>query len=556
MRITGIVCWPSRLLGAGFILATMVAPVAEARPIPGDVPPGDPGSGQSTVATLTQVDAAITTAASGGVTDGFHALWVGDSYLGTPVTDITLAPHAVSNDISVTFLNEGPGTWDANTVLGVWDGSSDAAPTDGTPFCHDPPNDWATCVPGIPAWIGAGQNIGPGEQGTFVFQIQAAANGKTDTTFQLRPAEKVGQGYQWIDAQPEDGLNGNRTYETFTVHVDPGVQPAAPTVAGLRDPNGTILFVHGFNFKPAGSSLGWDCQKGSFDVLEFYLHHQHTADLQNGIAKSWTGKLVTLKYYDGDTTCDANLHDSPYAGHCSSYEAGNEGSNEESLYHLSCLLAWKIWLDYSQYGTNVEIVAHSMGGLIVRNALYQVQQHKSAAMPPGPLLVSDVVTIATPHGGVPNASATIVNPIEANIENALNVFTCVTCQQFRQMQVGGKFMNEMADFAQNPQGGQGTDWTLIGQGRHELTQKPACDFVDLQANSAVYMDGGHKVIYETPCYDHGGYLGDQSDVNSATAYVCDNACKRPFADGDNWQLKENYPHALARVFEALFLPDY
>jgi hypothetical protein len=125
------------------------------------------------------------------------------------------------------------------------------------------------------------------------------------------------------------------------------------------------------------------------------------------------------------------------------------------------------------------------------------------------------------------------------------------------MQVGSQFMNEMANSAQNPQGGgDGTDWTLIGQGRKDLTQPPACDFVDVQPNSAVYMDGGHKVIYQTPCYNHGGYLGDQTELLDATAWVCDNACKRPFADGDNWQFKDNYPRSLQRVFEALFLPDY
>jgi hypothetical protein len=70
------------------------------------------------------------------------------------------------------------------------------------------------------------------------------------------------------------------------------------------------------------------------------------------------------------------------------------------------------------------------------------------------------------------------------------------------------------------------------------------------------MDGAHKVIYETPCYDHGAYLGDQSDTPNASALVCEAVCKRPFAPTDDWEYNNAYPHSLARVFEALFRPDY
>jgi hypothetical protein len=60
-----------------------------------------------------------------------------------------------------------------------------------------------------------------------------------------------------------------------------------------------------------------------------------------------SGPVVTLQHYTGDTNCDDNLHKPLYTKPCESYEAGNEGTNQESLNHLSCLLAWMIWLDYS-----------------------------------------------------------------------------------------------------------------------------------------------------------------------------------------------------------------
>src|SRR5262249_45161696 len=163
--------WPLRQIVVGVTVAALLAPVAEARPIPGDRPmPSDP---------VIPPPSAVPQS-SGGTTGDFHALWVGDSYQGAPLSDMTLAADAVSDPISVTFANEGPGTWDANTVLALWDGTSDGPPANGGLLCHDVPNDWASCGPGVAAWIGYG-TVETGEQGTFEFQIQPAANTPTAT---------------------------------------------------------------------------------------------------------------------------------------------------------------------------------------------------------------------------------------------------------------------------------------------------------------------------------------------------------------------------------------
>jgi hypothetical protein len=63
------------------------------------------------------------------------------------------------------------------------------------------------------------------------------------------------------------------------------------------------------------------------------------------------------------------------------------------------------------------------------------------------------------------------------------------------MNVSSTFMNQIADSAQSPLGCQGTDWTLIGQGGPDTNDVTECDFVDLQPNSPVYVDGARKVIY-------------------------------------------------------------
>jgi hypothetical protein len=234
MHFSAINRLPTRQLATALAIAVLLTPVAEARPIPGDRPmTGDP----------VIAPPSAQPGGGGGNTSDFHALWVSDSYQGAPLTDITLAADKVSDPISVTFTNEGPGSWDANTVLAMWDGTSDGPPSSGGLLCHDVPKDWASCGPGVAAWIGYG-TVGPGEQGTFEFQIQPAANTPQGSTFYLRPAEKVGNGYQWINAQDADGLPGNRTFESFMVHLTGSTPPA--TAAALppeSSPGRAPLFV-------------------------------------------------------------------------------------------------------------------------------------------------------------------------------------------------------------------------------------------------------------------------------------------------------------------------
>jgi hypothetical protein len=140
---------------------------------------------------------------------------VSDSYNGAPLTSITLPSGGVSNNIYVTFNNQGPGTWDSNTVLAYWSGgTNDGQPSDGTAWCHAPGGvDWSTCNPGIPAWIGSG-TIAPGYNRTFEFQIQANVPPGTYTLY-FRPAQRQPDGtYAWMNT-----ANGNRTYDYFTVYV-------------------------------------------------------------------------------------------------------------------------------------------------------------------------------------------------------------------------------------------------------------------------------------------------------------------------------------------------
>jgi hypothetical protein len=161
---------------------------------------------------------------SGGPAPGasnYHGHWVGDSYDGKPLTSITLFSGDRSDQIFVQFHNDGPATWDSNTVLLAWDPSTqnpyDYVVADN--FCDptgpDGKQDWQQCsAPGIPAWVGYGQ-VGPGGTATFYFYIQAPVL-RTTTTYRLyfRPAQRINGQYYWIN-QP----NGQATYEYFDVTV-------------------------------------------------------------------------------------------------------------------------------------------------------------------------------------------------------------------------------------------------------------------------------------------------------------------------------------------------
>jgi hypothetical protein len=152
-----------------------------------------------------------------------HASWVSDSYDGAPLASIALRSGGVSDNIYVTFSNQGPGNWDTSTVLAYWvGGTDDGQPGNGLEWCHAPVTegggDWWTCNPGVSAWIGSGRIIQPGQNGTFSFQIQAPQTGSTiSTTLYFRPAQRLSNGtYAWINTTA-----GHRTYDYFTVLVNP-----------------------------------------------------------------------------------------------------------------------------------------------------------------------------------------------------------------------------------------------------------------------------------------------------------------------------------------------
>jgi hypothetical protein len=246
-----------------------------------------------------------------------------------------------------------------------------------------------------------------------------------------------------------------------------------------RDRSGVVLFVHGFDpwGDPGSDCAGWNPMR---------------SQLANW---GWRReRLVTLAYYVEDRNCDhwVNHHGShdvhDFDG--GALEANNHvdnasgepkgHGNDTDIAHLAYHFAWYVWDHYSKAGASegqqpVHVVAHSMGGLVVRYALAQVQRRHPDF--PYPLRIRNVVTLGTPHRGTTVAWANLIGSREAG-----------------QMQPNSSFIGWLSANARNPQPDQsGADWTNVATWWDNLVQP---------YDSAFGMRAEHKVVYYAPQYSH------------------------------------------------------
>jgi hypothetical protein len=263
-----------------------------------------------------------------------------------------------------------------------------------------------------------------------------------------------------------------------------------------------VLLVHGY---AKGSCPGSDVLHGTWAGVYFALQQA-----------GWAAPVLPLSYYrcDTDGVDFTGYGPTPPAGATPTITAApaRGGYDQDaSIDQLAHDLAWFVYDTYSRHGTPVDLVGSSMGGLIMRDALYRVDAG-DREFPPY-LLVPRAVTFSTPHGGYGQLGA--------------NLGFCgaqtVECDQFA---IGSPFMTMLADHAQDPQGRGGTAWTVVGS-------SAGCDFVP--ARSSLAMPAARRIDYLSPCYGHIGYLWDLKPTLNARAVVsapgrapaADNAAPRP-----------------------------
>lgn len=321
----------------------------------------------------------------------------------------------------------------------------------------------------------------------------------------------------------------------------------------------SIVFVHGIQGIDFGSvfrngaSDGVDCGPYWKSAKDYF---EHGGNIQSPVGNLWGGDLRTVQYYSGDRNCDVNLHSNQYQEHCAHYANGSEGTNNESLFHISCLLAWYLYYNFGQKGSSEILVGHSMGGLIIREAIYQVQNrislHTGSTFPPTIGHVTEAITADTPHNGF--------NLLQVLGQHVI-AWVCGNCQQIIDMGNDSLFMTELKSKGQDPQAG-GTDWTLMGS---------QCDNIVL-GGDAVSMDGANHIIgYRveaglgdglsrdmSTCYAHtDSLLVDTENKMNAVLYYCDtNNVQVRKCTIDNWHLTTAGPHGLQAILQVIMSNGY
>lgn len=206
----------------------------------------------------------------------------------------------------------------------------------------------------------------------------------------------------------------------------------APSAQARTDNNLKVVsFVHGFEL---GSSN--NCES-TWGTLFAELRGRY------GFANSFN----PIQYYAKDTTCSSRGtmptgHPAVINGYIGNY------SSDSRIGDISKSYAWYLYNTFSRYDRTVDIVGHSMGGLIVRFALTAVER-RLPGWPPY-LLVEDVVTLGTPHNGTrswPSKASFCPDRIYG---------------QCGEMESGSGLITYLNYDGKNPQAWGGTNWTLIG----------------------------------------------------------------------------------------------
>lgn len=218
---------------------------------------------------------------------------------------------------------------------------------------------------------------------------------------------------------------------------------AAPASAAPSRSDGTgstVIFVHGFD--PDGAA-NTNCESYWRDAISHFE------------AKGWNSrKLVTFGYYSEGDTCTHKYN----------------GTRATSITTVAKALANRIYTSYTSQGKKVDVVAHSMGGLVIRSALYHVNKGTSGF--PSRLYVEDVVTLGTPHDG---ANKTQINLCKARFP--------IAHKQCSQMHPDSTFLRSLPETPSRSQ--MGTDWTAMS----------SADDGTVGVGSGVGIRANHKTQY-------------------------------------------------------------
>jgi len=286
------------------------------------------------------------------------------------------------------------------------------------------------------------------------------------------------------------GLLGSALAATYVGVPAPA---AAATAAAVRSTL-PLLLVHGWSdsckaFTAVDTNDPGTSAVGAVD----YFHAQGYTDVRAVGYYADGGHTSTYHTHGNVTTNDAttanggdcfvNVVDTEatkHAGDCvnahgldSANAPADDGFVNSSVEYLGCLFAWYVYDVNTTEGTPVDVVAHSMGGLVVRSALAFSGSGNTRGYPTVALKIRRVITVATPHLGLTGTNAAIYN-IQSPGEEITDMTSCAgfanSCQVTGIAQDGSSVdktlqtssLLKALEAAGLPRGGDNAYWALMG----------------------------------------------------------------------------------------------
>lgn len=246
----------------------------------------------------------------------------------------------------------------------------------------------------------------------------------------------------------------------LTATAQAATSPTAAAAGPAAAQSGNdMLLVHGYN-----SDEGTDCNGSTWgNALEYYTD-------EGGLSRD---SLHTIGYYkddmSGENDCDVMIGD-------------GQATTDRKIQYVARDLANYVYQNYTSRDQAVDIVAHSMGGLVTRVAILGSYEGWSG-FPPA-LNVDNVATLATPHQGV------ICDDDTGDGED-----NCPNTEQWLQMDPDSGFMDALhqSDRELNDPWAAQTDWSLIGSD---------------EDTTVSYDSAIDKGNYADQKYGYNDYLGD------------------------------------------------
>lgn len=288
--------------------------------------------------------------------------------------------------------------------------------------------------------------------------------------------------------------------------------------ARTDDRSKPVVFVHGLD---AVGDPGVDCAGTWGDMRAAFRNW------------GYSGALDAVKYYEYDANCQASINnDGSHSAHFSSdhWAGGGHGANT-NIRHLGYHLAWDVYNRYSSKGIAVDLVGHSMGGLIVRYAVAQVALGHSAFPPK--LLVEDAMTIASPHGGA-----------------RAGVWLC-PYTQCDQMHAGSELLLWLENNGWEPDGYGGTDWSSMGSDDDNYVAADRATGTAEDRSRVLYFGSCHKVWYrDSTELEHSDFLHELSTAADFAVYRVS-----PTSCGTSWVSDAGYYRPVKQTDQALVYGD-